>query len=235
MDSRSLDRSLAILAALAGAIVAVIVIGIVATQSSQDFFQQARPVDAYAARLALPLASFGLRLNLGLDNLFLLVYAAFFVLLAARFSNMLDARLLGVALAAMMLTTFLDALENHHIIAMVHSLEAGLPLSVADGQLQMVASQIKFHSSYLAVLLFSFGYLQLGRLGRVIAVLLWCYIPCGVLISVLPVDSARPLVLGRTLFFVLAFLLSAVLFLSRSRRGSEPRGLTQRAPEAKAA
>jgi hypothetical protein len=80
----------------------------------------------------------------------------------------------------------------------------------------MIASQIKFHASYLTVLLFSFGFLKFGRLSRLIATVLWCYIPCGVLISVMPAESAKALVLGRTIFFVFAFLLSAALFFSQT-------------------
>ncbi|QOZ33129.1 hypothetical protein XH92_16830 [Bradyrhizobium sp. CCBAU 53421] len=78
-------------------------------------------------------------------------------------------------------------------------------------------SQVKFHASYLAALLFSFGFLQFGRLGRTIAVVLWCYIPFGILISVTPVEQAKALVLARTIFFVFAFILSAVLFASQAK------------------
>jgi hypothetical protein len=216
METRALDRTLGILAALAGLTVAVMVAGILTTRSSQDFFQSARAIEAYGAFVATPSGPSGVRLNLGLDNLFMIIYGAFFVVLAVRLRGMLDPRLLGVALAALMLTVLLDSIENHHIMTMVHSLQAGLPLSPVDGQLQMIASQVKFHASYLGVLLFSFGFLQLGRLGRVIAVALWCYIPCGVLISVMPVEQTKALVLGRTIFFVAAFILSAVLFLSRA-------------------
>jgi hypothetical protein len=217
MDTRSLDRTLAILAMLAALTVAGMVIAILITRGSQDFFQTARSIDAYGAYLATPLVPLGLRLNLGLDNLFMIFYGAFFVVLSIRLRDMLDPRLLGTALAAMMLTVVLDAIENHHVMTMVHSIQNGLPLSAVDGQLQMIASQVKFHSSYLAVLLFSFGFLQFGRLGRIIAIVLWCYIPCGVLISVTPVESAKALVLGRTIFFVFAFILSAVLFFSQAR------------------
>jgi hypothetical protein len=215
MEIRSLDRVLAILATLAALTVAGMVVAILSTGGTQDFFQTARSVDAYGAYLATPLVALGLRLNLGLDNLFMIFYAAFFVVLSIRLRPMLDGRLLTVALAAIMLTVVLDAIENHHIMTMVHSVQHGLPLSVTDGQLQMIASQVKFHASYLATLLFSFGFLQFGRLGRIIAVVLWCYIPCGVLISVTPVESAQALVLGRTIFFVFAFILSAVLFFSQ--------------------
>jgi hypothetical protein len=220
METRSLDRMLAILATLAALTVAGMVAAILATKGSQDFFQTARPIEAYGAYLATPLVALGLRLNLGLDNLFMLFYGAFFIVLSVRFRETLEPRLVGTALAAMMLTVVLDSLENHHIMTMVHSIENGLPLSTTHGELQMIASQVKFHASYLAVLLFSFGFLQLGKLGRVIAIVLWCYIPCGVLISVVPVEQAMALVLGRTVFFVFAFILSAVLFFSLARKSA---------------
>ena len=218
MDIRSTERVLAILATLCAATVAAMVAAIVSTTSSQDFFQTARSVEAFTAHLAAsPLNPLGLRINLGLDNLFLILYAAFFVVLTARMRDMLDSRVLTVALAAILMTTFLDALENHHIVEMAHAIETGLPISTADGQFQMVASQIKFHASYLSVLLYSFGFWQFGRLGRIIAVVLWCYIPFGVLISVVPPDAARLLVLARTVFFVFAFVLSAMLFFASTR------------------
>jgi hypothetical protein len=223
MENRSLDRVLAILATLAAATVAGLVVSILTTRGTQDFFQTARSVEAYGAYLATPLVALGLRLNLGLDNLFMIFYGAFFVVLSVRLRAMLDSRLLSVALAAILLTVVLDAIDNHHIVTMVHSIQNGLPLSVTDGQLQMIASQVKFHSSYLAVLLFSFGFLQFGRLGRIIAIVLWCYIPCGVLISVTPVESAQALVLGRTIFFVFAFILSAVLFFSQAGPSGQQR------------
>jgi hypothetical protein len=217
METRALDRMLAVLATLAALTVAAMVVGIILTRGSQDFFQTARALDAYGTYLATPLVPFGLRLNLGLDNLFMIFYGAFFVVLSVRLRTMLDPRLLAVALAAMMLTVLLDCVENHHIMTMVHAIQNGLPLQATDGEFQMIASQVKFHASYLAVLLFSFGFLQFGKLGKAIAVVLWCYIPFGVLISVTPVESAKALVLGRTIFFVFAFILSAVLFFSQAR------------------
>jgi hypothetical protein len=221
METRSLDRTLAILATLAALTVGCMVVAILYTRGSQDFFQTARSIDAYSGYLATPLVALGLRLNLGLDNLFMIFYGTFFIVLTIRMRQMLDPRLLGIALGAMMLTLLLDAIENHHIMTMVHAIENGLPLSPADGELQMIASQVKFHASYLSVFLFSFGFLQLGKLGRVIAILLWCYMPCGVLISVIPTESAKALVLGRTIFFVFAFILSAALFSAQSRASTQ--------------
>ena len=217
MQIRTLDRTLGVLATLAALTVAAMVAGILATRGSQDFFQTARPLEAYGTYLASPTVALGLRLNLGLDNLFMIFYGAFFIVLSVRLRAIMDPYLLGGALAAMMLTVFLDCVENHHITTMVHAIENGLPLSTTDGELQMIASQVKFHASYLATLLFSFGYLQFGKLGKAIAVVLWCYIPFGVLISVTPVEQAKALVLARTIFFVLAFILSAILFFKQAK------------------
>lgn len=95
MEIRSLDRLLAILATLAALTVAGMVVAILTTRGSQDFFQTARPIEAYGAYLATPLVALGLRLNLGLDNLFMILYGAFFVVLSVRLRAMLDDRLLG--------------------------------------------------------------------------------------------------------------------------------------------
>src|ERR1700728_3617983 len=104
MKIGSLDRVLAILATLAALTVAGMVVAILLTGGSQDFFQTARSLEAYGGYLAIPLVALGLRLNLGLDNLFMIFYDAFFIVLAVRLRDMLDPRLLGTALAAVMLT-----------------------------------------------------------------------------------------------------------------------------------
>ena len=225
MKTRTLDRTLSFLGVLSAFTVLLMVIAILLTKSSQDFFQSARPIGAYAAHIAeTPLAALGLRWNLGLDGMFIIFYCSFFTVLATRFGSLLATRILTVALAAMLLTGLLDAIENHHIMLMLHSIENGLPVSVAEGQAQMAASQVKFHASYLSAFLFSFGFWQMGRLGRITAISLWCYIPLGVMISVLPVEATKALVLGRTVFFVFAFILSAILFARSARAGEASLG-----------
>lgn len=218
MDTTRFDRMLAVLAGLAALIVAGMVVGIVSTGMSQDFFQSARPIEAHIARLtASPLGATGLRINLGLDNLFIVVYGAFFVFLAVRLRAVLDPWAGAVALAAILLTALLDAIENHHILMMLHSAERGMSLSTGESQIQMILSAVKFHSSYLATFLLAFGFLRLGGLGRAIAWALWLYVPLGVVISALPIEIAGPWALGRTCFFVAAFVLSAVLFWRSAR------------------
>jgi hypothetical protein len=218
MNTTMLDRILAALAGLAALIVAGMVVGIVSTGMSQDFFQSARPIDAHIARLtAGSLGAIGLRINLGLDNLFIVVYGAFFVFLSVRLRTLLDPWASTVAQVAILLTALLDAIENHHILKMLHSAERGISLSTGESQIQMIVSAVKFHSSYLATFLFAFGFLRLGGLGRAIAWALWLYVPLGVIISVLPIEISGPWALGRTCFFVAAFVLSAVLFWRSAR------------------
>jgi hypothetical protein len=222
-DNMGLNRTLATLAFLASAIVLCMVVGIFATGFSQEFFQLAPSIGAVAEQLSdQPAHAFGLRLNLGLDNLFIVVYCAFFVLLAVRLRGLLSPVTIGVALAALLLTGLLDALENQHILAVLHALQHGAPLSSDELKFQMVESNLKFHASYIGSFLFAFGFFRLGGLGRVIAWLLWLgYVPLGMITFAVPAETTVPFALARTAFFVLAFALAGVHFL-RNQQASSP-------------
>jgi len=220
--TRELDRALAVLSTLA----ALIVVGLIGVTLfsgvSQEFFQAAHTAEVAVARLVAPGAGNGVRLNIALDNLFVIVYGSFAVFLAARFRSTLDPTINLTALVALLLTALLDAAENHHIITMLHSAEQHLPVSTWETQVQMIASNLKFHASYLALFLFAFGYYKEGGLGRWIARILWFfYIPLGIVISVLPIEAVRPWALIRIFFFVLAFALSAVLFMGSAARSAD--------------
>ena len=76
------------------------------------------------------------------------------------------------ALAALILTALLDAVENHHILLMLQDFQHGAPISVDELEWQMRVSNLKFHASYVGVFLFAFGLYRLGGLARVIAFLL---------------------------------------------------------------
>jgi hypothetical protein len=211
----ALNRTLAALAFLAAAIVLCMVAGILATGGfSQEFFELSPSPAAVAAQLTdQPAHTFGLRLNVGLDNLFIIAYGAFFVLLAVRLRGLLSPVTIGVALGALLLTALLDAIENHHILLMLHAFQHGEPLSAAELQAQMVVSNLKFHSSYLGAFLFAFGFYRLGGLGRAVAWLLWLYVPLGMIAFAVPVEIVTPFALARTAFFVLGFALAGVYFL----------------------
>jgi hypothetical protein len=214
MERAALNRALALTGFLASGTVLCMVAGIFVTGFSQEFFQLSPSVDAIAAQLTgQPVHDFGLRLNIGLDNFFIIVYCAFFVVLAARLRGLMHPAIIGAGLGALLLTGLLDAIENHHIIAMLHGFEHGMPLSTDESRYQMVESNLKFHAAYLGSFLFAFGFYRLGGLGRLIAWLLWLgFVPLGVIASAVPVETATPFALARTAFFVLAFALGGVLF-----------------------
>jgi hypothetical protein len=222
-DNMGLNRTLPTLAFLASAIVLCMVVGIFATGFSQEFFQLAPSIVAVAEQLSdQPAHAFGLRLNLGLDNLFIVVYCAIFVLLAVRLRGLLSPVTIGVALAALLLTGLLDALENQHILAVLHALQHGAPLSSDELKFEMVESNLKFHASYIGSFLFAFGFFRLGGLGRVIAWLLWLgYVPLGMITFAVPAETTVPFALARTAFFELAFALAGVHFL-RNQQASFP-------------
>jgi hypothetical protein len=211
----ALNRTLAALAFLAAAIVVVMVAAILATGFfSQEFFEIAPSPAAVADQLRDPAHTLGLRINLGLDNLFIVVYSAFFVLLAVRLRTLLSPVTIAVALAALLLTALLDGVENHHILLMLHDFQHGASITAEELQWQMLVSNLKFHASYVGAFLFAFGFYRLGGLGRVIAALVWFgYVPLGMITFVVPVEITVPFALARTVFFVLVFGLGGIYFL----------------------
>jgi hypothetical protein len=221
----ALNRILATLAFLAAAIVLVMVAAILATGFfSQEFFELAPSPASVADQLRdQPLHTLGLRLNLGLDNLFIVVYSAFFVFLAVRLRTLLSPAIVAVALAALLLTALLDAVENHHIMLMLHDFQHGAPISADELQWQMLVSNLKFHASYVGAFLFAFGFYRLGGLARVIAALVWFgYVPLGMITFVVPVELVTPFALARTVFFVLVFALGGIYFLGDKETSAAP-------------
>jgi hypothetical protein len=224
-DIMALNRILAALAFLAAAIVLVMVAAILATGFfSQEFFELAPSPASVADQLRdQPLHTLGLRINLGLDNLFIVVYSAFFVFLAVRLRTLLSPAIVAVALAALLLTALLDAVENHHIMLMLHDFQHGTPISADELQWQMLVSNLKFHASYVGAFLFAFGFYRLGGLARVIAALVWFgYVPLGMITFVVPVEIVTPFALARTVFFVLVFALGGIYFLGDRETSAAP-------------
>jgi len=211
------DRTLGNLALLNALVVVALFASAILAGISQEPFQIARAADLNVARLLQNPT--GLRINVGLDNLFIVTYCTFFALLAVRLKPLLDPLHLGLAFGAILLTALLDAIENQHILVMLFSAEQNLPISVGETQVQMIASSVKFHANYVASALFAFGFYRLAGLGRPIALLLWlAYVPLGLAIFMVPAEFARPLIIARTLFFIAAFLMIATMFWQQAHR-----------------
>jgi hypothetical protein len=128
-----------------------------------------------------------LRLILTFDNLFLTFYTAAFVFLAMAVRDETNGLLVAVGLVAVLITAYLDLLENHDILTQLTTALNGLPIALADLQERMIWSQLKFHSSYLGFFLFAFVLPGDTFLEKLLKFSLWFgYLPIGILVYTFP-------------------------------------------------
>jgi heme O synthase-like polyprenyltransferase len=101
---------------------------------------------------------------------------------------------------------------------MLFSAEYGLPVSTQESQIQMLASNLKFHIVYVSTFLLAFGLARLGAFGTFIALGVWfVFLPLGLAIYIVPPELARPLIIARGLFFLSSFVLMALLFFGNPK------------------
>jgi hypothetical protein len=211
----NLCRSIAAVGA-AGAATAFLLLLIALAGGSQEPFQLTGSVEGYAALLQ---ARAGwLRVSFTFDTIFIVLYVSYFLLLSAALKTEANAGLLQAASGGMILTGLLDAAENAHILAMLGHVEKGLPLQLPEIEWQMVASQVKFLSSYLALFLLGLVFPKTTGLEKLTAwSLLLVQLPVGALIFTAPRSWAVPLVLCRAMFFIFGFLLPAMIYWGKAR------------------
>jgi hypothetical protein len=213
MTLTAINRSLGVLALLAALSVGGILAAGLQAGISQEPFQIARTSAENLVKLMTNPQ--GLRFNIGFDNAFIVFYVSFFVLLTHRLKGLVPDEVRYVALFGSLLGALLDASENQHILAMLFSAEHGLAISTEESQIQMLASNLKFHIVYVSTFLFAFGLARLGALGTFIALGVWfVFLPLGLAIYVVPPEMTRPLIILRGLFFLSSFVLMALLFLT---------------------
>ncbi|MEA3336610.1 MAG: hypothetical protein U9R25_11915 [Chloroflexota bacterium] len=152
--------------------------------TAQDF-ELVNDVDIYARGIVA--AELPLRLILTLDNLFIMFYAAAFIFLAMAVRDESNSLLVTIALGAVLITAYLDLLENHDILTQLTTALHGLPIALADLQERMVWSQLKFHSSYLGFFLFAFVLPGDTFLEKLLKISLWVGYPLiGILVYTFP-------------------------------------------------
>jgi hypothetical protein len=208
MQFRQLTRLTAVMGALAALSVFALVGVAIATGVSQEYFEGEHPVPEYTARITAAVSA--LRLDFAIDNVFILAYGSFFIGLAIVLSRSADARLVNLALAAMLATAVLDMVENHHITAMAEAAVMGIPLSEGEIRLQAVMSLVKFHLSCLGALLLAAAFPRNSTLARWAVGFLLGYAFFGVLILSAPPGWLDLLALVRTVFFVIAFIVTSL-------------------------
>jgi hypothetical protein len=173
--------------------------------------------DEYArALLSDPVA---LRLTFAVDNIFLIAYTSFFLLLGAYLIRERRAPklLIGVAIALLLLTGVLDLLENLHVVGMIGMAEQSIAIPQAEIQAQALETTLKIHVSYLGLFLLAFVYPRETVFEKTTVMLLFLLVPVGMLIDATPSAIATPLAMVRLLFLIGTFLLSARVFHDRLR------------------
>ena len=184
-----------------------------ATGVDQHPFEIIRDLSQFEADLLS--SATPLRWVLTLDMLFAASYTVSFVVLAiACFHE--SHRFLGYcALSAMLATAVLDLHENHDILAMLETVEAGRHLGFEQVKDRAVLSQLKFHLSYLALVIFGLLLPERTWLEKTLRwSLIFVQMPLGVLVYTFPHDY---LVLARYIFFLGGMGMLASIFWQRHR------------------
>ncbi|MFN0064283.1 MAG: hypothetical protein ACKVPX_17380 [Myxococcaceae bacterium] len=156
-----------ILAGVSLALLLVMVVFSLVTGVTQELHEHfAKPAQYAEQLLGNPHA---VRWLFAIDLVFLAVYTAFFAALTEYLGAHPMARL---GLGFVLLTTVLDAIENHHIVVMLDHIELGLLPSPAEISAQAVVSSLKFTFSSVALGLFGLAIPRTTKLGWTLCLLL---------------------------------------------------------------
>jgi hypothetical protein len=209
LSLQRIARNLSIAAAL---VVIAMFATFIFTGIGQDPLQFFHPSAEYSAILLRnpPV----LRIAIGLDNLFIVLYVSLFIMLAGLLWNSGKSKALIVACIGLLcLSGTLDMMENMHFMTMLAAVEQGMGISPMQIELQVWESLTKFHISYLGLFLLGFALPNATRLEMILCFALrWVQLPVGLLIYLVPKQIAVPLVLTRFTFFLVALLILASVF-----------------------
>ena len=205
MTSRRLTFVLAI---ATSAVLAAMVLVSAITGATQEAHEYYAPPLAYAANL-LEHAG-GLRVVMGLDLAFLVLYTAMFAALAAHLTE-LGRPIARIALAFLIGTAVLDVIEDHMILSALAMAESNQLASDAWIAAQQVLSGTKFGLSYLGLVLFGIAIPRTTRLGIVLTIFFTAGTLATATLSVAaPVAMRAQLDSGRWVSFLLGFALLAL-------------------------
>jgi hypothetical protein len=207
------DWTLALAVAAIACLIAMLTITLV-TGVSQETFEIVRAPDIYADGLAAHTGA--LRLLFGIDSAFLVIYAAAFVGLGHHIVTPGNRWFVALGVGALLLTALLDMTEDHHILAMVYGVEAGVRPSAAEIVFEHTLSQVKFNVSYLGLFLVGLAMPRQAWAGRALALLLtvgtliqsvWLY---AAPVAMLPAGN-----FGRWIGFLVGFALTIQVVRAR--------------------
>lgn len=209
--------------ALAATITVLSMVGIfIALGIGQDPLQYMHSTSEYTSILLKNPPA--LRAAIGLDNLFIVLYSSMFLTMGLTMWNRVESNaLLSVALALMAASGLLDLLENMHFLGMLSAAMQGLEISATHVELQVWESLVKFHISYLGLFLLGYALPKNTMIDRSLCFTLrWIQLPIGLLIYLIPPDTARLLVFGRFTFFVVSLMLVWAAFRQQQYGSNAP-------------
>jgi hypothetical protein len=208
------ERMIVIFGILAGLFASAMAVLAFRTGVTQEFFEFIHPPQEYADKLVEQATA--LRLAFSLDNLFLLAYSGFFLWFVIERRGKADPTALGVLIGSLLLASLLDAVENFHVLAMLNRAEMHRLPSEGEIELQYILSAVKFTAGYFVAVIFGILYPRDTILARVVGASTAIVFPIlGVLVVTTPPPWSDLCGLGRFLFFVLGFFLSAIVYWNR--------------------
>ena len=208
------ERLIAFFGFLAG----VLALGMAAiafsTGTTQEYFESSHPVEEFSQKLIgqAPM----LRLALTLDNFFLLAYGGFFLWYMVERKGKADSWLLTVMGVFLFFAMVLDAIENFHILGMLIRAEQHLPLYDDEITVHYILSAVKFMVAYFAVIILGITFPRDTVLARCVGLSTAILFPIlGVLGFTVPMPWSLACGIGRSVFFVVGFILSGMVYWNR--------------------
>jgi hypothetical protein len=213
------DRYIVVFGILAGLFASAMAVLAFSTGVTQEFFEAIHPAQKYADTLRDQATA--LRIAFSLDNLFLLAYSGFFLWFVIERRGKADPLACNVLIGSLLFASLLDAVENFHILAMLNRAELGQLPSDGEIEMQYVLSAVKFTAGYLVAVIFGILYPRDTILARIVGASTAIVFPIlGVLVFTTPAPWSDLCGLGRFVFFVLGFFLSAIVYWKRPAENS---------------
>ncbi|HEY1556355.1 MAG TPA: hypothetical protein VGF94_16085 [Kofleriaceae bacterium] len=201
-------RKLALyLAGCTAAVMVVMAVLGIATGASQELHEHFAQPQAYA--MALVERGGALRVMMGLDLAFIVLYTMFFAAEAAYLRERRQpAVLVWLGFAAIVATALLDFVEDHHILVLLDEAEAHVLPTIGAIAFQSVLSATKFSCSFIGFVAFGLAIPRDTKLGLGFGM----FLVIGTLISAVlsyaaPPDSLATLETMRFAGFFLGFVL----------------------------
>lgn len=183
------------------------------TGVSQEQFEITQNLDVFKQQLAA--AETALRLTLGVDIIFICLFATLWIFLTQYLKNgdRVNDAIANVSLGAMLLCALLDFHEDIHFLTLIRNVKLDLPVSHDDVSLQMILSAIKFCASYFAVFLLGFLLPKRTVAEKLLVFSFWfVQLPVGALVYAGPSEFYPLFTLFRFVFMVSGFFLLAYTF-----------------------